>query len=123
MNKSTDAVIFGLCNVSGNPDGLGVNLYNSDRTFTSNATPLIPIYVGANIDFAGDIRMGVVAQVPDVFRINMRNLAPEQELVVGSDTYTVFPLINDDATNVLAGEGYSAWEGLAYKKIDNGPVP
>ncbi|TFH66001.1 MAG: hypothetical protein E4G91_00380 [Candidatus Zixiibacteriota bacterium] len=122
VNAATDSVIFGIAHVSGSPDGLGSNLFRADRTFTSNAVPLIPLYVGANNTFAGAERLGVVAQIPDVFRINMRDIAAEQELTVGSDIYTCFPLINDDAVNVLAGEGYSGYEGLAYKKIDNGPV-
>jgi hypothetical protein len=55
--------------------------------------------------------------VPDVFRVNMKSLDAEQEITVGSDTYTVFPLINNDANNTLSNEGYSGYEGLAYRKI------
>ena len=117
VNNADDSVIYGQCEVSGFGDGLGEILFSADRTFTSNAVPLIPIYVGANVLFASIPRMGVVAQIPDVFRINMANLAAEEEITVGSDTYVVFPLINKDSANVLAGEGYSGYEGLAYKKI------
>lgn len=117
VNSANDAVIFGCCEVSGTPAGLGTVLFNCDRTFTSNAVPLVPIYVSANVLFASIPRQGVVAQIPDVFRINMKNIDAEQEIAVGSDTYTCFPLINKDSANVLAGEGYSGYEGLAYKKI------
>lgn len=113
---------FGLCEPSGHGNSLGRALFSLDRTFTANTNSLIPIFVAAAVDFASLTRKGVVAQVPDVFRINMRDYAPEQEITVGADTYVVFPLINDDAANILDGEGYSAYEGLAYKKIDNGPV-
>jgi hypothetical protein len=108
---------YGQCNVSGFANGLGAILFSAHRTFTSHMVPLIPIYVSAAIDFEGAARHGVVAQVPDVFRVNMRNFAPEQEITVGLDTYVVFPLINKDNQNVQSGEGYSGYEGLAYKKI------
>jgi hypothetical protein len=52
-----------------------------------------------------------------MFRINMRDYSPGEEITVGSDTYVVFPVINDDAANALTGEGYSGYEGWAYKKI------
>jgi hypothetical protein len=77
----------------------------------------MPIYTLLCSDFASDIRWAPVGQVPDVFRVNMRNLTPEQEISVGSDIYTVFPMINKDSANTLANEGYSGYEGLAYKKI------
>lgn len=120
-NNWADAI--GTAQTTSYGGGMGVSLFNADRTFTSNTNSLVPIFVGANIDFQSDIRMGVVAQIPDVFRINMRDFAPGEEITVGSDTYVVFPMINDDAANVLTGEGYSGYEGLAYKKIDNGSVP
>lgn len=123
VNADDDDVIFGIAQMTGLAQGMGTALYNCDKTFTSNAVPLIPIYVGVNNDFASDTRVGIVAQVPDVFRINMRDIAAEEEITVGSDTYVCFPMINKDSANVLSGEGYSAWEGLAYKKIDNGAVP
>jgi hypothetical protein len=117
VNNATGAVEFGCAEITGFGGGLGEILFSADRTFTSNAVPLIPIYVGANVTFASIPRMGVVGQIPDVFRINMANLAAEEEITVGTDTYVVFPLINKDSANVLANEGYSGYEGLAYKKI------
>ena len=108
---------IGNAGCTGYLDGLGAALFSCDRTFTSNTNSLIPIFVGVNLTFASVTKFGVVAQVPDVFRINMRDYAPEQEITVGSDTFVVFPVINDDAANVLAAEGYSGYEGLAYKKI------
>jgi len=117
VNNTNDSVIFGCAHVSGHPDGLGSLLFSSDRTFTSNAVPLVPIYVGANVDFASANRCGVAAQIPDIFRISMANIAAEEEITVGSDTYVCFPLINKDSANVLTLEGYSGFEGLAYKKI------
>jgi hypothetical protein len=123
VNKGTGDIVFGIAQMTGFGDGLGAVLFSCDKTFTSNAVPLIPIYCGVNNDFASDIRLGIVAQVPDVYRINMRDIDAEQEISIGSDTYVCFPMINKDSANVLAGEGYSGWEGLAYKKIDNGSVP
>lgn len=117
VNNANDAVTFGCAQISGYGDGLGAILFAADRTFTSNAVPLVPIYISAGFDFSGDIRQGVVAQIPDVFRINMKNIGAEEEITVGSDTYVCFPMINKDSATVLAGEGYSGFEGLAYRKI------
>ena len=62
-------------------------------------------------------RIAPVAQVPDLFRVNMSSLDPEQEISIGSDTYVVFPMTNKDSQNTLDNEGYTGFEGLAYKKI------
>ena len=102
-------------------NGLGSILFNCDRNFTANANILVPIYVGVNFDFQSQNRLGVVAQVPDVFRINMRDYSPEQEITVGGETYKVFPMINMDSVNTVDGEGYSGWEGLAYR-VETGAV-
>ena len=117
VNNGSDAVLFGVANCSGYSDGLGATMYSADPTFTANSTPLIPILVGAVVDFESDHRMAPVAQIPDVFRVNMNNLDPEQEILIGSDTYVVFPMVNKDSQNTLDNEGYSGFEGLAYKKI------
>ena len=101
--------------------GLGSILMACDRNFTANANVLIPIYVGCNFDFQSDIRLGVVAQVPDIFRINMRDYQPEEVIQVGGEDYIVFPMMNNDSVNTLAGEGYSAYEGIAYRR-ETGPV-
>lgn len=101
--------------------GLGSILFCCDANFTANSNILVPIQFAVNFDFSSDIRAGVVAQVPDVFRVNMRDYAPEEEITVGSETYKVFPVINKDSVATVAGEGYSGWEGLAYR-VETGAV-
>lgn len=101
--------------------GLGTTLFCCDRNFTANANALVPIYVSAAFDFQSDIRQGVVATIPDVFRVNMRDYTPEQTITVGGEDYKVFPVINMDSVNVTTGEGYSGWEGLAYR-VETGAV-
>lgn len=108
---------YGVANTNFYGNGLGSTLWWADKTFTSNTNSLVPIYVAINVSFASANRWGVVAQIPDTFRINMRDYAPGEEISVGSDTYVVFPVINDDAANCLDGEGYSGYEGIAYKKV------
>lgn len=117
VNAANDSVLFGVAHCSGYGNGLGAVLFAADPTFTANSTPLIPIVVGATVDFESDRRMAPVARVPDLFRVNMKGLDAEQEILVGSDTYVVFPLTNKDSQNTLANEGYTGYEGLAYKKI------
>lgn len=101
--------------------GLGAILWACDANFTANANVLVPIFVSAAFDFQSDVRQGVVAQVPDIFRVNMRDFSPEQTITVSGQDYKVFPVINDDAVNVLTDEGYSGFEGLAYR-VETGPV-
>jgi len=108
---------YGVAQTNAYSSQLGGTLWWADKTFTSNTNSLVPIYVACNTVFSGLNRFGVLAQVPDVYRINMRDYAPGEEITVGSDTYVVFPVINDDAANCQDGEGYSGYEGLAYKKI------
>lgn len=117
VNAGDDSVLFGVANCSGYSNGLGASLWACEPTFTANSVPLIPIFVGATVDFESDRRMAPVAQIPDVFRVNMKSLDPEQEILVGSDTYVVFPMVNKDSQNTLDNEGYTGFEGLAYKKI------
>jgi len=117
VNNTSDAVLFGVANCSGYNDGFGATMFSADPTFTANSTPLIPIIVGVTVDFESDRRMAPVARIPDVFRVNMSNLDPEEEILVGSDTYVVFPMTNEDSQNTLDNEGYTGHEGLAYKKI------
>jgi len=112
---------IGICQTNFYDAGLGSILYQCDRNFTANANVLVPIFVGVNFDFQTANRLGLVARVPDVFRINMRDYAPEEEITVGGETYKVFPMINKDSQNVLDGEGYSAFEGIAYR-VETGPV-
>jgi hypothetical protein len=100
---------------------LGAILMSCDPNFTANANILVPIYVASAFDFQSDTRFGVVARVPDIFRVNMRDYSPEQTISVAGNDYKVFPVINDDSQNVLAGEGYSGWDGLAYR-VETGAV-
>lgn len=101
--------------------GLGSILWACDRNFTANANVLVPIYVGAMFDFQSDTRLGVVAQVPDIFRVNMRDFSPEQTITVQGEDYKIFPVVNNDANNTIDGEGYSGYEGLAYR-VETGAV-
>lgn len=116
LNSPLD-VKFGAGWVSSGAEGLGSIPWACEPTFTTDGVALIPIYVGVHSDFASAIRWSPVAKIPDVYRVNMKSLDAEEEITIGSDTYVVFPLINKDANNTVAGEGYSGYEGLAYKKI------
>ena len=110
-------VRFGCGTVSGYGDALGSIPWGCEPTFTTDGVALIPIYFLLPSDFESGWRWAPIGRVPDVFRVNMKSLDAEQEISIGSDTYTVFPMINKDANNTVAGEGYSGYEGLAYKKI------
>jgi len=108
---------FGAGGVSGYGDALGTIPFGCEPTFTTDGVALIPIYFLLPSDFESGWRWSPVAKVPDVYRVNMKSLDAEQEISIGSDTYVVFPLVNKDSQNCIAGEGYSGYEGLAYRKI------
>lgn len=101
--------------------GLGSMLWACDRNFTANANVLVPIYISVAFDFQSDIRQGVVATVPDMFRINMRDYSPEETITVQGNDYKVFPLANNDSANTVADEPYSGYEGIAYR-VETGAV-
>lgn len=117
VNDAANAVLLGSGAVSGYDLALGTVPFACDPTFTTDGVALVPIYVLLHSDFESELRWAPVATVPDVFRVNMRTLDPEQEITIGSETYVVFPMINKDQANTVAGEGYSGYEGLAYRKI------
>lgn len=117
VNNGSDAVLFGVAQCNGYDQGLGAILHAAEPTFTSDGIELIPIIVSAYRDFESDNRWAPVAQVPDVFRVNMKGLQPEQVISESGEDYIVFPIINDDSNNTLTNEGYSGYEGLAYRRI------
>ncbi len=117
VNAGDDDVLYGVAHCSGYGNGFGTVLFAADPTFTANSVPLVPIIIAATVDFESDRRMAPVAQIPDVFRVNMKSLDAEQEILVGADTYVVFPMTNKDSQNTLSNEGYTGFEGLAYRKI------
>lgn len=51
--------------------------------------------------------------MPDVRGMNMRNFAPEQEIVIGSDTWVVFP----ESQKSSSGNDRTENAGIAYKKV------
>ena len=117
LESPVNQLLFGTGFVGGYGDALGSIPHACEPTFTTDGVALIPIVVGLISDFESDLRTGPIGVVPDVFRVNMKSLDAEQEITIGSDTYVVFPMINKDANNTLDNEGYSGYEGLAYKKI------
>ncbi len=117
VNSADDSVLFGWGQVTGYDDSLGTVLFECEQTFTTDGIPLIPIYVLLPTDFESARRWAPMGRVPDVYRVNMKNLEPEDEITIGADTYVVFPMINKDAAATTDGEGYSGYEGLAYRKV------
>lgn len=117
VNDAPGSVLFGWGQVTGYDDSLGTVLFECEPTFTTDGIALIPIYTLLHSNVEAARRWGPMGQVPDVFRVNMKSLDPEQEISIGSDTYVVFPMINKDANATTDGEGYSGYEGLAYRKV------
>ncbi len=103
------------------PCGVGITvgggLKRLGASLISRNVVLAPVTLLLDFSFSGSFGWGAVGTLPDVYFINMRGLSPAQEVVVGSDTYRVFPLVNSDTVSTVNGEEYSGYEGLAYRVI------
>lgn len=88
---------------------IGTGRYNGFK-------PLFPIQIYTRDTGAAPDIYQLCAGIPDVRAVNLRNLSPKQEVTIGSDTWTMFPLgvqkesAGDDTEQTLN------W-GLAYKKV------
>jgi len=91
-------------------------LFQIQQSLISNIKPLLPITVWASGFAEGQDRWMPAGQIDDVFRIHLLGFTPAQDLVVGSDTYSLFPFINSDQVNTLSGDEYSGFEGLAIRQ-------
>lgn len=117
VNQASGVQTLGGGFANGRGDTLGHLLFGVNGSLISNAKPLIPIYVGIARTIDGAIRFCPIGQIPDVFRVNMKGFAPADEITIGSDTYTLIPLINSDVVNTVADDQYSGYEGFAYRQI------
>lgn len=98
---------------------LGGGLQQIQKSLLANASPLVPMTVFGKFDFNSVQSWCALGTIPDVFRINMKDFSPAETITIGSDDYVVFPAVNSDVINTVAGEEYSGYEGYAYKIIPN----
>jgi len=117
VNQVAGAQILGGGFANGLGLTVGAHLFSMKASLISSAKPLIPIYVGIFRDIGGFIRFCPCGQVPDVFRINMDGFSAADEVVIGADTYTLFPVTNSDVINTVPDDQYSGFEGFAYRQI------
>lgn len=83
-------------------------------TAFSQQAMLIPSWVGWRYE---DDRSGILGEIRDWRWVHMTNYAPGQEIVLGPDTWVVFPMKakhNDEAPRI---EPSSLTFGIAYKKV------
>lgn len=92
-------------------------LFHVQQSLIANVKPLLPITVWVRGFAEAQERWMPVGQIPDLFRVSMLGFTEGQDLVVGSDTYSVLPFINSDQINTLNNDEYSAFDGLAIRQI------
>lgn len=81
----------------------------------SKTTGLIPMYsIGCFYVDDALSHTYFLGWQPDVRGVNIRSIAPKEEIVVGSDTWVIFPLTKRDITGAV---NTSAYSGIAYKKV------
>lgn len=94
----------------GGPFATPWGLFSANKT-----TGLIPMY-SLGCFYVDDALNHVyfLGWQPDVRGVNIRSISPKEEVVIGSDTWVIFPLSKRDITNDPDTSGYS---GVAYKKV------
>ncbi len=112
INHNTENVGIGA--IAGGGNTLGTTLFQCEANLSAKARPLIPFIFMAQFNFESANRWGPIGRIPDCFRINMRNMAANEEITIGVNTYRVFPLVNHNSS-VGADNPYSGYEGVAYR--------
>lgn len=116
-NNAAEDLGRGWCNMVGYRSSPGASfLFYMQQSLIANVKPLLPINLWALGYQESQNRYHPVGQMPDIFRINMEGFTPAQDLVVGSDTYSLFPVVNSDQINTAANEEYSAFDGFAIRQ-------
>lgn len=74
--------------------------------------PIVPIYWNRTTDNAE----GPLGKMPDVRGVSMRNFQAEDSILVGSDTWVLFPAHRIQTTTPLTA-GFTGVQGIAYKQV------
>lgn len=115
-NNSTIDIGRSWVDALGHGDPGGGYLFQIQQSLIANGKPLLPLTIWC-LGFAeGQDRYMPVGQMPDIFRIHMSGFTPGQDLVVGSDTYSLFPIVNSDQINTVSDDEYSAFDGIAIRQ-------
>lgn len=115
FGTNNDPVNVGPGAIVGHGDSLGVGLWLCEPNLAAKAKPLVPfVFMGA-FPFEAQERWAALGEIPDCRRVNMRGLAPGEQLTIGSDNWRVYPLVNSNSS-VGADNAYSGYEGLAYRE-------
>lgn len=88
--------------------------YHCSPQSYNGLAPMLPCYVGVNrTPYVGTWTL--LGEFPDVRFLNISNLNPGDELILGTDVWKIFPLWNKAYT--LGSEPISYDYGLAYRKV------
>ena len=115
VNNSAYDMGYFSSNAFGN--GFGSTLWACGESLIANATPLIPILIFAAYDYNGNDCFVPIGQIPDVYRVNMKDYQAGDVINYGGEDYVLFPLVNNNIVDTVSGDDYSGWEGLAYRII------
>lgn len=95
---------------------LNKNLGSFRGTLLRGLCPMYPL-VSFYWRRSPDELYGPMGQMKDVRGVNIRDFAAGDEIIVGSDTWVVFPASQKSLADVMSGTGFSGYCGIAYKKI------
>lgn len=103
--------------VFGYMDGPNVQFMALQESSLNGFKPLMPIpfyqwYFGSAPD-----RARLMGYVPDMRTVNMHGLTVGQEVVVGADTWVVFPVVRPGNEGLSFNQEQSYNYGYAYKKV------
>lgn len=75
--------------------------------------PILPFYWNRTTDNI----YGPMGEMPDVRGVNIKNFTAGEEVVIGSDTWVLFPISRNDGTDTVSGTTRTGYQGIAYKKV------
>lgn len=98
-------------NYSNTPQGINIS---RQPNFFNGVSVLIPFTVMCG---RRDGQNSILGLPKEVRSINVKNFTPGQELTIGSDTWLIFPIKQKGLAIVGSTTPFSAFYGMAYKKV------
>jgi len=98
----------------GGPYARGLGTFSAGSQ--SGKVPMYPIAQWYRDLVSGTgIDIYLLGYMPDVRGVNIREIAPKDEVVIGGDTWIFYPTSQKDTTGAVIGASFV--QGIAYKKV------
>ena len=95
----------------GNPQGLNIS---RQPNYFNGVSMLIPYTVACG---RRDNLVSILGEPKEMRAVNIKTLAPGQEMVLGADIWMLFPIKQKGEQIAGSTTPFSLWYGIAYKKV------